>query len=117
MMCTFIYVSSLFSSSVIDEEFMGHIQTIRAEMKKGLSVGNMFDVANGIVKESSSSLSLTDYRNAVCVMCEKHHKTCKKCGYLSDLCCVVLKKKLVSLKELWTEVKRTIAMQQERNRF
>ena len=51
-------------------------------MKKGLSIGNMFNVLNGMVKESFSSLSLTDYWNAVCVMCDEYHKTYKRCGYL-----------------------------------
>ena len=77
---------------------MGHIATVRAEMRHGLSLSNSYNVENGMVHESFSSLSLNDFYAAVSVMCEMYHKKCKRCGVLYDACDVLRKKKVVSLK-------------------
>ena len=81
------------------------IGTVREEMRNGLSQGNTFNVENGIVKESLSSLTLNEFWAAVSVMCEKYHKKCTKCSDLFDICSIIEEKKLLPLKDVWLKVK------------
>ena len=50
-------------------------------------------------------MPLIDYQAAVSALCERYHPKCRKCGVLFDICGIVLNKKLVSLKDLWKEIK------------